>query len=354
MDFEFPFPADMLVPALVAVLVGVIGMLAYMSLKPPPAKICGSVNGPPIESPRVRLSDGRHLAYREVGVPREEARHKIVVVHGFNSSKDMNLPIDRELIDELKLYVLYYDRAGYGESDPHSPRSVKDEAYDIQELADRLGIGPKFYVIGVSMGGYPAWSCLKYIPHRLSGVALVVPFVHYWWPKFPRSLMQGAFMKLPLLDQWTFRLGYHAPWLIYRWMTQKLFTPLSIMSGDMTMFSRKDLDVLNNKSFSTNLRRDKVTQQGVYPSIHQDFITAYSRWGFGPLELENPFQNHEGSVHIWQGYEDKIIPYEVNRYIADKLPWIRYHEVPDGGHLFMYERDFCVRLIRSLVAAPLS
>ncbi|KAI4368710.1 hypothetical protein MLD38_017236 [Melastoma candidum] len=296
----------MFVPLAVAALVGVVG-LVYRSLRSPPPKICGSADGPPVTSPRVKLSDGRCLAYREVGVPRGEAKHKIVVVHGFSSSKDLNLPIDQELVDELKLYVLHYDRAGYGESDPKSPRTVRDEATDIQELADLLELGSKFYVIGISMGGYPAWSCLKYIPHRLNGVALVAPFVHYWWPDFP--------------------------------------------SGDMNLFSRKDLDILKNRGDSINLRPEKITQQGAFVSLHQDFITGYSRWGFGPLELENPFPNGEGSVHIWQGFEDRIIPYEVNRYIADKLPWVRYHEVADGGHLCVFEKDVCEQIIRSLVTA---
>ena len=72
----------------------------------------------------------------------------------------------QEVIEELKIYFLHFDRAGYGESDPYPSRSVKSEAFDIQELADKLNIGSKFYVLGISMGAYPVWSCLKYIPHR--------------------------------------------------------------------------------------------------------------------------------------------------------------------------------------------
>ena len=72
----------------------------------------------------------------------------------------------QELIDELCIYILQYDRAGYGESDPNPKRSLKSEALDIEELADQLQLGSDFYVIGVSMGSYATWSCLKYIPHR--------------------------------------------------------------------------------------------------------------------------------------------------------------------------------------------
>lgn len=56
-------------------------------LRPPPPKICGSPGGPPITGPRIKLRDGRHLAYKEYGVPREEAKYKIVYVHGFTSSR---------------------------------------------------------------------------------------------------------------------------------------------------------------------------------------------------------------------------------------------------------------------------
>ncbi|PNX67527.1 esterase/lipase/thioesterase family protein, partial [Trifolium pratense] len=64
-------------------------------------------------------------------------------------------------------------------------------------------------------------------------------------------------------------------------------------------------------------------------------MAGFGKWEFGPTEIKNPFPDNDGSVHIWQGFEDRIIPYTVNRYISQKLPWIRYHEVPDGGHLFI-------------------
>lgn len=72
----------------------------------------------------------------------------------------------QELIDKLNIHIVQYDRAGYGESDPYPKRSLESEALDIEELADQLQIGSKFYVIGVSMGSYAAWSCLHYIPNR--------------------------------------------------------------------------------------------------------------------------------------------------------------------------------------------
>ncbi|XP_052199359.1 uncharacterized protein LOC127806236 isoform X2 [Diospyros lotus] len=233
----------MIIRVTAAVIGGLVGW-AYLAMKPPPPKICGSQGGPPVTSPRVQLSDGRHLAYKEKGVPMEEAKYKIIIIHGFDSSKDLDLPVSQELIEELRIYFLLFDRAGYGESDPNPKRSVKSEAFDIQELADKLNIGSKFYLIGVSMGAYPIWSCLKYIPHRLSGASLVVPMVNYWWPCLPPSVSKQGFKRLLAQDQWSFRVAHYTPWLFYWWMTQKWFPSLSIMTGNMAIFCKQDLEMI--------------------------------------------------------------------------------------------------------------
>lgn len=319
---------------------------AYQTTKPPPPKICGSPGGPPITSPRVKLSDGRHLAYREMGVPKEEAKHKIIVIHGFDDSKDLSLPVSQETIEELSIYFLFFDRAGYGESDPYPSRSVKSEAYDIQELADQLQIGSKFYVIGMSMGAYPVYGCLKFIPHRLSGASLIVPFVHYWWPSLPANISSEGFQTLCTADQRTFQVAHHTPWLFYWWMTQKWFPSLSIMAGNMNLFSPPDMEIIKKLSETPKVGQEKVRQQGVHESLHRDILAGYAKWEFDIMDISNPFPDNEGSVHLWQGYEDRIIPLQINRYIAEKLPWIHYHEVPDAGHLMLFKTELCEAILR--------
>ncbi|KAK1587680.1 hypothetical protein Q3G72_015769 [Acer saccharum] len=152
----------------------------------------------------------------ETGVSKEVAKHKVIIIHGFDSSKDLHLPISQELIKEFKIYFLFFDRPGYGESDSDPSCSFKSEAYDVQELADKL----------------------------LSGAALVVPFVHYWWPCLPANLSIESFKRLPLQDQMTFRIAHYTPWLFYWWMTQKWFPSLSIMSGNMAIFCPQDMEIL--------------------------------------------------------------------------------------------------------------
>ncbi|XAR59669.1 Acylglycerol lipase [Bertholletia excelsa] len=338
----------MIVQIAAALAAGLLGW-AYLAMKPPPPKVCGSPGGPPITSPRVKLSDGRHVAYKEKGVPRDEAQYKIIIVHGFDSSKDLHLPVSQEFMEELGICFILFDRPGYGESDPHPTRSVKSEALDIQELAEKLNIGPKFYIIGVSMGAYPVWGCLKYIPDRLLGASLVVPFVHYWWPCLPTDIAKESFKRLLVQDQWAFWVAYYTPWLFNWWMTQKWFPSLSIMEGNMAIFSDPDLETLKSLSSTPSVGQEKIRQQGVYESLYRDIMAGYSKWEFDPLDIANPFPNNEGSVHLWQGYKDRIIPFQINRYIAKHLPWIRYHEVPDAGHLMFFKQNSCEAILRELL-----
>jgi hypothetical protein len=67
-------------------LIGILA-LSYQAIKPPLPRTCGSPGGPPITAPRIKLRDGRHLAYKEYGVPRQLANNKIIFIHGFGSCR---------------------------------------------------------------------------------------------------------------------------------------------------------------------------------------------------------------------------------------------------------------------------
>ncbi|CAI0420455.1 unnamed protein product [Linum tenue] len=67
------------------------------------------------------------------------------------------------------------------------------------------------------------------------------------------------------------------------------------------------------------------------------------------MDLENPFPNNEGSVHLWQGDDDKKVPVILQRYIAQKLPWIHYHELPGGGHVLHFVPGLIEGVLRALL-----
>ncbi|GMH09931.1 hypothetical protein Nepgr_011772 [Nepenthes gracilis] len=330
-------PSGFLKNILLVLLVGCLAW-GYQAIRPPPPKICGSSGGPPITAPRIKLSDGRHLAYKEYGVPNEKAKYKFIFVHGFDCYRNHAVVatyLSPEIVQSLGLYIVSFDRPGYGESDPNPKRTEKSIALDIEELADQLGLGQKFYVIGFSMGGQVIWSCLKYIPHRLAGATLLTPVVNYWWPGLPANLSTEAFNRQSQQDQWALRVGHYTPWLTYWWNTQKLFPASSVIAHSPDNLSRQDKEIMAKRL----LRKEDaapVRQQGEFESIHRDLMVGFGNWEFDPTNLSNPFPNNEGTVHLWQGDEDILVPVTLQRYIAQQQPWIQYHEIPGAGHLFPY------------------
>ncbi|KAL4575307.1 hypothetical protein LXL04_022149 [Taraxacum kok-saghyz] len=320
----------------VVLLIGIIA-LAYQTTIPPPPKLCGSPDGPPVTGPRIILRDGRHLAYNEYGVSRETAKYKIVYVHGFGSSRFDESVFHQELFEELKIYMVTFDRPGHGESDPDPKRTIRSLSLDMEELADKLELGSKFYVIGYSMGQQGAWGILKYIPHRLAGVALIAPVVNYWWSSFPAKLSWEAYKLQPRQDQFAVGVSHYAPWLVYWWNTQKWFPSSSVIAGKPN-FSPSDWELIfkiqrDESPKRLPPRKDYVMQQGLAESIFRDMKVGFGEWEFDPMKIENPFSENNGSVHLWHGDEDGLVPVTLQRYIAKKLPWIHYHELPGVGHL---------------------
>ncbi|GAU31779.1 hypothetical protein TSUD_22250, partial [Trifolium subterraneum] len=229
---SFQLPSGILRTTLAVLFIGFLAW-AYQVAQPPPPKICGSPDGPPITAPRIKLRDGRHLAYKEHGVPKDEAKYKIIFIHGINSCRHYTVIADTlspDIVKELGVYIVSFDRPGYGESDPDPNRTLKSIALDIEEIADQLGLGSKFYV----------WCDV-----RLAGVALLAPVVNYWWLDLPANLTAEVYSQMKLQDQWALRVAHYTPWLTYWWNTQRWFPGCSLPAHTPDNFSKQDKELLS-------------------------------------------------------------------------------------------------------------
>ena len=310
-------------------------------------RLCGSPGGPPVTAPRIRLRDGRYLAYTETGVPKDQARFKIVFCHGFSGSR-LDVPrASPELMEELGVYMVTFDRPGYAESDPDPRRSPKSAALDIEELADALNLGPKFFLIGLSLGGHAAWASLKYIPGRLAGVALLAPVINYRWPGFPKETSWEFYKKQDIGDQWTLRVAYYAPWLLHWWINQSWLPSSTVIKGTTKLPNRLDLKIRDYLMSTGDFlkRRELATQQGLQESYLRDLAVMFGKWEFDPMDLPQP----SFPVHLWQGDEDGLVPVGLQRYICRRLSWIEYHELPSTGHYLPRVPGLVDRVLQSLL-----
>ena len=84
----------------------ILGILASVLLtavvRPPSPKLLNAPNGLQVTAPRVQMRDGRFLAYKAVGVGRENAKHFIITIHGYGASRHLMLPISKVCIAILK------------------------------------------------------------------------------------------------------------------------------------------------------------------------------------------------------------------------------------------------------------
>ncbi len=78
-------------------LMGLLGMVYQGTQQLPPPQTTedsspssSSSSSSSLMKSRIKLNDGRYLAYSERGVSKEKAKYKIIIVHGLGSSKEMN------------------------------------------------------------------------------------------------------------------------------------------------------------------------------------------------------------------------------------------------------------------------
>lgn len=183
----------------------------------------------------------------------------------------------------------------------------------------------------------------------LTGVTLLTPVVNYWWPGLPANLSAEAYYEQFLEDQWALRVAHYTPWLVHWWNIQKWFPASSVIAGK-PKFSRQDWEIMS-KLVARGFRHqmEYVKQQGEIESIHRDMKVGFGRWEFEPMDIKNPFPNNEGSVHLWQGDEDGLVPVTLQRYIVQNLPWIHYHEIQGAGHLFPHLDHLKEAIVKTLL-----
>ena len=79
----------------------------------------------------------------------------------------------------------------------------------------------------------------------------------------------------------------------------------------------------------------------------------FGRWDFDPGDLKNPFPNGEGSVHIWHGDEDFLVPLMLQQYVKRRLSWVHLHVVPGAGHILAGVRNLPEEVLKTLLKESL-
>jgi pimeloyl-ACP methyl ester carboxylesterase len=278
----------------------------------------------------IQLSDGRTLAYLDIGDP--EGR-PVFYFHGGPGSRLEGLLFD-ELNQQLGIRMIAPDRPGYGLSDFQEDRTYLDWPDDVSELADQLGID-RFAVLGWSSGGPHAAAVAHGIPQRITVAAIVAGEGPYASDDFPQSVLTGDTFGGSRVNKVFIWSANNGPWLmrtLFRIMRILVFSDpagLAENSGDVNM-SAKDMQFFARGEYSAGLV--EAFRQGA-EGITRDFTIERLDW---PFELE---EIHAPTVLVFHGEEDAGVHPRIGEYVCMRIPSCDELTIyPGEGHSVAYYR----------------
>jgi pimeloyl-ACP methyl ester carboxylesterase len=287
----------------------------------------------PVRDGMVRLPDGRRLAYAESGDP---SGTPVLLIHGNPGSRYMRHP-NEQLTRGLGVRLIVPDRPGYGLSDFQPGRTLLDFPADIEHLADHLGIG-RFAMFGVSAGGPYVAACAWRLGARITRAAIVSGAAPFDRP--------GAVEGVNREYRNAFRMAAWPEWVLQPLMTLHDRTvradPRRAFANLVAQASPDDKAVLSDPAIAAQVSgyRLEATRNGIR-GMQLEAKLLVSPWGF-KLEQIRP------EVHLWYWDGDSIVPPQMGRYLASRIPRAVPHFLPNGGHfsVFTFWQDILAPLIR--------
>jgi len=282
---------------------------------------------------RLRLSDGRTLAYATWGDP---SGAPIFFFHGTPSSR-LELPIDDNACCALGIRLITLDRPGFGASELAPRRTLLDWADDVRAVADALRIG-RFAVLGVSGGGPHAAACARRLGDRVSRAGLVSSVSSLQRPgategMVPFNRVEFALARrIPLALRPVYAALAHSVRRNPDSFLQRFAAPLG--AQDRAILARPDFRSRFVETFAESLGR------GVAGYVHE--VTLLARpWGFDPGDIRVP-------CVVWHGSEDRLIPEHHGRHLAAVIPGCAATYHPRDGHFLLFQRG--AEILKALVS----
>lgn len=265
----------------------------------------------------------------------------------FHSGTPSGVTSFRALADsacERGLRLVSYSRPGYGESTAHPGRSVSDVAADASTVLDALDVD-QFLTVGWSGGGPHALACAALLTKRCCGVAVLAGVA----PVDAAGLDWNAGMGPENVEEFGAAVAGVGPLTTY---LEGQRVELRQVTGDQIAEALGDLappvdrEALTGE-FAEELARSfrRAMLRGI-EGWRDDDLAFVQPWGFGLDTIDVP-------VAIWQGRQDRMVPFAHGEWLAASLREARVHLYDDEGHLsLMHHVDRIVGDLLEFAAWP--
>jgi pimeloyl-ACP methyl ester carboxylesterase len=267
------------------------------------------------------LPDGRrldlYLGGPDDGVP-------LVSHHG---TPGAGIPVASfvEAAAERGLRWVSYSRPGYGASTRLAGRTVA-------AIADHLG-AERFYTIGASGGGPHTLACAARLSERIIGCAAIACPAPWGADGLDWLAGQGP----ENIEEWEATLA--GPEELERYLAKEAVSvgaatsPQDLIDAIGGLLPEVDRGALTGAFAETLIASGRrAVSNGVWGWFDDD--VAFTRaWGFELSEIAVP-------VSLWQGREDKMVPFGHGEWLSAHVPGVRAHLSDVDGHLSLAVTSF--------------
>lgn len=268
----------------------------------------------------VRCPDGRDLEVLLAG----PVDGFPLLYHSGTPTAAAPMPELSDAAAERGLRTVCWSRPGYATSTPRHGRSVADVVDDVRAVLAELG-AERFVTLGWSGGGPHALACAALLPEQCAAAATLAGVA----PRDAAGLDWLAGMGQDNVAEFaaaragdpalTSFLDRHAHDLVAVTGDQ-----VAAALGDLV--SEVDLAALTGayaEELAEAFRRSVST--GI-AGWHDDDLAFVRPWGFELADISVP-------VSVWQGMQDRMVPFDHGRWLAAHVPGARAHLYDDEGHL---------------------
>jgi pimeloyl-ACP methyl ester carboxylesterase len=248
----------------------------------------------------------------------------VFLLHGTPGSRSGPKPRSIVLY-RLGVRLICYDRPGYGGSERHEGRSVRDAAADVRVIADELGVD-RFAVVGRSGGGPHALACAADadLAGRVTRAAVLVGLA----PADASGLDWYGGMTKSNTDEYA-TADSNRPALEARLTMQALRTrqnPETLINSLRPQLSERDRRVVEDVAMRRLLASTyaEALRDGPDGWI-DDALALRKNWDFDPSKIKVP-------VRLWHGEDDRFSPLSHAQWLVARIPGATVDVQRGAGH----------------------